>query len=563
MQAIDPSSFKIVRELPPKATKDDRVAVDMEIFNMQKTKMHRPVGDFASLQCTFDGETAYIITDQKQVPAFLKQIDKATWIFHNAKFDLFHLRRWANVPMRSKLWDTMLIDKIMWSGLYDGFSLGDLARRYLDIYIEKETREEFEHHTGEMTKEQIQYACVDVIADWRIYKHQRSIISDEDLDIWIDIDLPALWTVLGMSGLKLDVDAWRKLAEKNRTDAEKVANKYPGMNLGSWQQVLRELHRLGLKSITSTKEDYLLPYKEKYPFIQDVLEYRGKMKAASTYGVNWIDGIVEEDGRVYSDFIVNGAATGRFSSRNPNVENIPVRETPEFRKCFVAGEDNVLIDADWSAQEPRIAAYLSGDEKLLEIFKAKKDVYIESARLMFGWKLDKKDPRRKTRMKPTVLGASYGLTEYGMELKYQIPRKEGKVLLDKFFDTFPGMRRWKDKQIRIKDFVTTIHGRKYWLNPYKQGSDNNALNSPVQGSAGDALKIAGYQFMQRWGWTDCHSPIVNYVHDELLIEVHESGEEQATRLLKEVMIEVAEEMHPGIPADVEIHSGHTWHDAHG
>ena len=165
-------------------------------------------------------------------------------------------------------------------------------------------------------------------------------------------------------------------------------------------------------------------------------------------------------------------------------------------------------------------------------------------------------------MKPTVLGASYGLTEYGMEKKYQVPKKEGREYLSAFFSTFNGMRKWKDAQTKIKDYVVTIYGRKYWLNPYANGSENNALNSPVQGSAGDALKLAGFRFLQQWGWTDTNSPIINYVHDELLLEVPKSKAKSAMKLLSKIMIEVAEEMHDGIPADAEVNSGHTWHDAH-
>jgi len=224
------------------------------------------------------------------------------------------------------------------------------------------------------------------------------------------------------------------------------------------------------------------------------------------------------------------------------------------------------VDADWSAQEPRIAAYLSNDEKLIEIFRARKDVYIESARFMFGWEMDKKDPRRSGRMKPTVLGASYGLTEYGMEKKYGVPRDEGKMYLDTFFETFEGMAEYKRVQTRKKDFVTTIYGRKFWLNVYQKGYENNALNSPVQGSAGDAMKIAGAEFNHRIKDAGYEGLvyIINFIHDEILIECQDDETilKWTVSTLQDVMINVAETMHDGIPADVEIKCGHSWHDAH-
>lgn len=597
MNQINPKSLKIVHRLPPFAAKGDKVAIDSEFFGQDKNRLHRPHGQFAFLGCTFDGETIYYITDSGQIQDFFDRLDQGVWIFHHAKYDLTQLRRFAHIPNRKKLWDTMLIEQIQYSGYYNEFSLADVARRRLDVYLPKETRKSFsdapEGHSGastEMSPEQIEYSATDVAVTFRVYQSQRAEIDETDLGIWKDIELPTLWSLLSMRGMKMDVDAWTALYEKNKSDAdnllmkyidfdqEKYAledavkkKKYTGISLGSNDQVGKEILRRGYKlpktktGKPSTGEDDIKHLVDD-EFVQDVLEYRGKKKLASTYGKSWISkGLIEEDGLIYSDFYQIGAATGRFSSSKPNVENIPVRETPEFRKCFVARDGYVLIDADWSAQEPRIAAYLSQDEQLIRIFKEHKDVYIESARLMFGWELDKKDPRRKERMKPTVLGASYGLTEFGMEKKYQIPKDEGKELLDTFFDTFTGMRDWKKEQIQKKDYVTTIYGRKYWLNSYQQGSDNNSLNSPVQGSASDAMKIAGSTFQQtveECGYSDCVF-IVNYIHDELLIECREDMKDWTMKTLKSIMIETAENMHDGIPADVEIGCGKTWHEAHG
>lgn len=299
-------------------------------------------------------------------------------------------------------------------------------------------------------------------------------------------------------------------------------------------------------------------------FAQDVLAFRKYAKAASTYGEGFLES-VEETGRMYSDFKINGAATGRFSSARPNLENIP--KDGRYRRLFVAAPGHVYVDADWSSQEPRDAAYLSQDKKLIEIFTSGKDIYIEVARLVFHKKITKKDPFRNERMKPTVLGACYGLTEHGMEEQYGIPQDEGKELLDTFFDYFTGLRDWIREQQSGKEYVTTILGRKYWLNPYQSKSDRNAINSPVQGSAGDALKVAAYRFMKRiqeefdLGWQ--YVRIVNLIHDEILVECDEPIKDDVARILKEIMIGTAEEMHPGIPADVEIGFGGDWDAAHG
>lgn len=593
MNQIDPKSLKIIKGLPPVAKKGDKIAIDTEWRNQTKSRLHRPHGDFAFLGCTIDGETVYWIDDTESIQEFLNRLDEGVWIFHNAKYDITQLRKYATIPQRKRLWDTMLISQIQYSGYYDTFSLADEARRRLNLYVPKDVREQFSQKNAPepsggqigLSREQLEYSCADVVATWQVYQHQRAEIDETDLEIWKEIELPVLWTVLSMKGMKVDVQAWTDLYTKNRTDAVEVQKKYmenpeildemsleiavkkkkfKGINLASWQQVGTEIRRQGFK-IKTTGEDDISPYADECEFIRDVLEFRGKNKAASTYGKSWIErGLIEEDHRIYSDFKIIGAATGRFSSASPNVENIPVRETPDFRKCFIAGDGNVLVDADWSSQEPRVAAYLSQDENLLKIFQEKKDIYIEAARLMFGWELDKSDPRRASRMKPTVLGASYGLTEFGMEKKYGVPVDEGKELLETFFDTFDGMREWKKKQQSIKDVVTTIYGRKFWLNPYAKGSENNALNSPVQGSGGDGIKIAGARFqdlVNLHGYQD-HIWIINFIHDEILVECIENMKEWTMTNLKSIMIEVAEEMHDGIPADVEIDWGKTWHDAH-
>lgn len=561
MNQILPRDIIIVQGLPPVCTKQDKVAIDTEFFGMKKGRMHRPTGQFACAQFCVNGKDAYIVTNPDDLEQAFSNIEPAVHIFHKSQFDVFHIRRFINYPRRKRLWDTMVIDQEMFAGYFSDFSLRDLARRWLDVYMEKDVRSEFSEAT-EMTREMIEYAAIDVVATHQIYQKQRAAIDDDTLQVWKDIDLPALWAILSMSGMKLDTESWKALAVSKKARIDELTGKYPEILLSSWQQALKELHRLGYTNLKSTKEDFLKPIFDECEFVRDLLEFRGLSKAMSTYGESWLSSHVEPDGRVYSNFHVCGAATGRTSSSEPNLQNIPVRDGPDFRKCFVAGEGNILIDADWSAQEPRIAAYLSQDEKLIEIFNSGKDVYIEACRLMFGREITKKDPFRNERMKPTVLGASYGLTEYGMEQKYQVPLEEGAELLDTFFQTFEGMAAWKKSQQHIHDKVQTIYGRTYWLNPYAKGSENNALNSPVQGSAGDAIKIAAVRFLEKWGWAERDSILVNLIHDEILIEVPVSLKDAAIQLLRETMIEVAEEMHDGIKADVSVGEGQNWDEAH-
>lgn len=582
MREIRPSDINIIHGLPPVATGRQFVAIDTEFFHMDPERLHIPHGDFACATFTYDGINIYIIQDQNLIRQAMSNVAPAVHIFHNAKFDINQLRRYAPYPLRYNLWDTMLIEQVMFSGYYNPgeTSLRACARRYLKIYMHKEARNLFQD-ADEMTQEMVDYSCIDTAATWRVFESQRDEIDADDLRIWKDVEEPFLFVLLAMSGMLVDQEEWKANALHNAAEAAKIQAKWgtweewtgkrggkhralKGILLSSWAQVGDEIRKRGYK-IKSTNVDDIKHLADQDEFVADVIEFRGYAKAASTYGIDFITDHVREDGRIYSDWHQMGAATGRPSSSSPNLENIPQRQGPAFRKCFIADVklDHVIVDVDWSAQEPRLYAYVTKDAKLIQIFVDGKDIYIAAAKLMFDWDLDKKDPRRNKRMKPTVLGACYGLTKYGMQKKYGVPLDEGEFMMNKFFDTFEGAKRNHDEAPKNSGpYVKTILGRKYWLNKYVKGWENNVYNSPIQGSGADALKIASFKFLQKWGWTDTNSILINLMHDEMVFEVPYMLKEACLQMAKEVMIEVAESIHKGIPADVEGGWGPSWAEAH-
>lgn len=586
MNQIDPKSLIIHSGLPPVAEKGDRVSIDSEIFGMTKQRLHRPEGKFAGLGSTSDGVNVFIITEEKDIPDFMSRIDAGVHIYHNSLFDIRQLRRYCEYPDRTRIWDTMVLENIRFAGWFSAgeFSLADVTRHYLDVYMPKEVREEFAaDETGFMTREQIEYLAVDIVATWRVYQEQKKIMDENDLNVWKNIDRPAIYSLLKTHGMKLDVEAWNELYKLNLSESERIQGKYGhiesvqkgkktkdefvGINFGSWQQVAKELSNQGY-DVDSTNEKSLntiINGSRPCLFARDVLEYRGRVKAAGTYGMKWVEEWLEDDGRIYSKFYVNGTVTGRLSSSNPCVENIPVRDGTHFRKCFVAAPGNILIDADFSAFEPRVWACISGDKDMQNIFLEKKDLYIYFAKEGFGWDIDKKDPRRNARMKPTVLGAIFGLTKYGLLQKDQIPLEEGEDLLNTFWNVvFPKSKEYADEIRKTRDYVQTIYGRKYWINPYQKGHENNCLNSPVQGTAADIIKISGYCFQQeieRAGYAD-RVWIINFIHDEILVECAEELKDWAMVTLRTCMVSTAERTHEGVPADVEISFGQNWAEAH-
>lgn len=219
-----------------------------------------------------------------------------------------------------------------------------------------------------------------------------------------------------------------------------------------------------------------------------------------------------------------------------------------------------LIIADWSAQEPRITAFLSADNELIEIFNSGKDIYIEIGYKIFGERFGKKDKRRDV-MKSLILGLSYGMTKWGLAEKIGYDVDAAQELIDKFFDEFPGVYKYIQEQIKMarkRGYVESISGRKIWISPYDSGLERNAPNYPIQSSGADCMKIAANQFRKQWMSLHGVNPLRLFVHDELIAEVPDDLADEAKELLEKVMVNVAETIHDGIPAKAEVYIGDNW-----
>jgi DNA polymerase-1 len=547
------TSPNIINDFPPLMTKDDKCALDVELFGLDSRRLHRPAGRFGSLACTMDSKNVYIIYEHEQIKEFLKRCEPSIWIFHNSSFDVSHLRRWAHIEPRKRLWDTLLIEKIMFSGYYNNneYGLNDLFRRYCDLYLEKSQQKEF-NEDAEWTPEKIEYAAKDVVATWMVYQEQKKIIDNESMQVYKQIDLPTMWVTLGFNGVKVDTAKWIELANKNTGLAKEIGDDLD-FNPRSPKQVVEALNDEGMNVSSSSKKSLEHTDNET---AKNVLEFRKYDKRANTYGEKWVEKFVEADGRVYSSWQISEAISGRMSSRSPNLQNIPVRESPEYRECFIAEDGNVFVIADWSAQEPRIAAYLSGDKKLISIFNSDKDIYIHVAKEMFDETITKEDKRR-AEIKEIVIGACNGLTEYGLASKFGITTEEAKEMFDVYFETFPGLYHYRENIKNNKpQFVQTVCGRKTWLNHYAWGWDRTGMDLPIQGSASDAMKLSMIEFTEKWGG----NIILLAIHDEIVLEVPESMAKLAKQLLEETMIDVAQRIHPGIQAKVSISIGRAWSD---
>ena len=231
--------MNIQQTLPP-TIRYGTVALDLEIYRMNPRQLHRPSGEFACLSIS-DGENVWMIERAAQVEKALHRIRGCRWVFHNADFDLRHLRRWAEVPVRAveMFWDTFLVEKLLWGGWYNSFGLRDLGRRYLNLYLSKESRDEFPKAT-EMTPDMRTYAARDPYVTWQIYQKQRPLLEGDagSKYVWENIDGPALWAFIAFRGITLNVNKWRALAQKWENISQEIAAKYSGTNLNAPGQVV-------------------------------------------------------------------------------------------------------------------------------------------------------------------------------------------------------------------------------------------------------------------------------------------------------------------------------------
>jgi DNA polymerase-1 len=538
--------MKIIRNIPPEFPKNTWVALDVEIFQLNKKTMHRPTtGKFACLTVCADPNKVYLIDEVEAVPITLANIRDCIWILHNAKFDITHLRRWANIIPRKKLWDTLLIDRILWGGYFNKFSLKDLVRRYLSIYLDKSLAKTF-GNTDILSDELVTYSCTDTSVTLRVCEAQRKFVKKSHMKIWNKIDRPTLWAVLDFQGFRLDVDKWATLAIRNEDRKDKLDAELP-FNPRSPKQVKQALGTRNAQADTLKKFIIKNPGTEKAQYAQMTIDSKKYGTRASRYGMSFIDNHLETDPRlnepyswIHCDYIITGAETGRMAASKPNMQNIIARDTNEFRKCFIARPGNDLIIADYSQQEIGIAAYLSQDEALIKAVNSDRSVYIELALEVFGKEITK-DDKLYDDMKSVILGTDYGMSKYGLANALGVSVDEAAMLLVTFFKKFPGLGYYMEQQEKKVNFVETVIGRKAWLNKYNDQSPRNARNSPIQGTAADMMKRALGQIHQNWTF-DYPFACVEVTHDEVGFDVPKEISTDVANFVTCIMVSVANEM---------------------
>lgn len=349
-------------------------------------------------------------------------------------------------------------------------------------------------------------------------------------------------------------------------------------NINSTQQFGRILFdKLGLPPVKKTKTGYstnadvLEKLRDKHPIVEAVLDYRQLAKLKSTY-VDGLTKVIAADGRIHTSFQNTVTATGRLSSTEPNLQNIPVRTElgAELRKMFVAPAGRVLVDADYSQIELRLLAHIAGDEHMIAAFRTGEDIHTVTASQVFGVPPEQVTHEMRRRAKAVNFGIVYGISDFSLSQDIGVTRAEAKAYMEKYFEKYSGVHAYMTQVVeraKADGYVSTLMGRRRWLPELKSSNFNLrsfgervALNMPIQGTAADLIKKAMLRVDGRLRREGLEARLVLQVHDELIVECPEGEAEQVQRLLAEEMEYVAE---LAVPLTAEAHAGKSWAEAKG
>ena len=401
--------------------------------------------------------------------------------------------------------------------------------------------------------------------------------------LFTDIEMPLAFTLFDMeqAGVKVKAEELKVYGQQlggkiNELETEIYEIAGETFNINSPKQlgvVLFEHLNLpnGKKTKTgySTAADVLEKLAPDYPIVSKILEYRQLAKLKSTYA-DGLANFIQEDGRIHGKFNQTVTATGRISSTEPNLQNIPVRMELGrlIRKVFVPEEDYVFVDADYSQIELRILAHCSGDESLISAYKEARDIHRITASQVFHIPFDEVTDLERRNAKAVNFGIVYGISSFGLSQDLSITRKEAGEYIDNYFKTYPGIKTFLDDTVahaKEQGYVVTLFGRRRPVPELESGNfmqrsfgERVAMNAPIQGTAADIMKIAMIGVNRTLKEKQMKSKLVLQVHDELLIEAYKDEVEEVKSILKKEMEEAAS---LSVPLDIDMHTGNSWYEA--
>ncbi|RHS83998.1 DNA polymerase I [Clostridium sp. AM42-4] len=472
--------------------------------------------------------------------------------------------------------------------LKDTYEYDDLARDYLGMTVPSRAdllgKKTLAAALGEELPGAVTCACYMAYVAYKASGVLKERLEKEGmLKLYREMEMPLIYSLYHMeqAGVRVDKEQLKqygeqlegKIATLEQEVYELAGEKF---NINSPKQlgeILFERMQLphGKKTKTgySTAADVLEKLAPNYPVVQKILEYRQLTKLNSTYAQG-LAGFIREDGRIHGKFNQTITATGRISSTEPNLQNIPVRMElgRAIRKVFVPEDGYVFVDADYSQIELRILAHMSGDERLINAYRDAQDIHAITASEVFHTPLAEVTPLQRRNAKAVNFGIVYGISAFGLSEDLSISRKEALEYINKYFETYPGVKIFLDDQVKIgkeQGYVTTMYGRKRPIPELKSGNfmqrsfgERVAMNSPIQGTAADIMKLAMIAVDRELREKHLRSRIVLQVHDELLVEAHQEEVEQVVQILTDKMKHAADLK---VSLEVEAHEGNNWLDA--
>ena len=455
--------------------------------------------------------------------------------------------------------------------LKNDYEFTDVAREQLDLLID----DKVEERQKAFYEAYVAYACYE--------KLSAKLLETGMMDLFTNIEMPLVFALFEMeqNGVKVEAPALKVYGEQLAKQIEILETEIYQLsgetfNINSPKQLAVILfEKMGLPNGKKTKTGYstsaeiLEKLAPEYPLVEKILEYRQLTKLKSTYA-DGLANYIGEDGRIHGKFNQTITATGRISSTEPNLQNIPVRMELGrlIRKVFVPEEGYVFVDADYSQIELRILAHCSGDQALIDAYREAKDIHRMTASQVFKVPFDEVTDLQRRNAKAVNFGIVYGISSFGLSQDLSISKKEAGEYIENYFHTYPGIKEFLDNAVasgKEKGYVSTLFGRRRPIPELSSGNfmqrsfgERVAMNSPIQGSAADIMKLAMIGVHRRFQEAQLKSKIVLQVHDELLIEAYEAELEQVKEILAYEMEHAASLL---VPLDVEMNIGKNWYEA--
>lgn len=472
--------------------------------------------------------------------------------------------------------------------LTDTYHYDDIARDYLALTVPSREdllgKDSLARALEEKEDAFLHYACYQAYIAYRAADRLKELLAGSGMDkLFETIEMPLIYSLYDMEcrGIHVNKEALKEYGDYllvgiNRLEKEIYEDAGEVFNINSPKQlgvILFEKLRLPFAKKTktgySTSADILEKLQSEHPMVKRVLEYRQLTKLKSTYA-DGLAGYIREDGRIHGHFQQTITATGRISSTDPNLQNIPIRMElgRQIRKVFIPEEDFVFLDADYSQIELRVLAHMSGDERLINAYREAKDIHRITASEVFHIPFDEVTPAQRSSAKAVNFGIVYGISSFGLGQDLNITRKEAERYIDKYFETYPGVKAYLDHLVaaaKEEGSSATLFGRR---RPIPELSSSNfmvrsfgervAMNSPIQGTAADIIKIAMIRVNRRLKEEGFRSRLILQIHDELLVETHKDEIDRVARIMVEEMQGAAE---LSVVLEAEVKEGRNWFEA--